>query len=512
MALWNMVSSTGVLPYDFPWVAAVFAVAALALHVLAPKEQKNVRGAVALFALALAGMLVAVALVRLGVPSANPFFRGVCEVALLLGGVAMANLGSVVIFAVVLRAVRLEPPPIAQDLILALSYVVVGMFSLSHAGVNLQGIIATSAVLTAVIGFSLQDSLGNVMGGMVLQVEHTIRPGDWIKVDDLEGRVKQIRWRQTSLETRNWDTVVIPNSMLMKGKVTLLGRRTGQPVQRRQWVYFRVGLAHSPTKVIHTVEQVLRAERHGNIATEPKPQCLLTDFKDGEAVYAARYWLADLSQGDPTDSLVRTRIYAGLLRAGIALEPAEQRVQIQKRDETDREREAMEELERRQKALERQELFQTLTPEEREELAGRLSKAHFVRGEAITRQGAEAHWLYIIAEGDADVEISHDGREQKVATLRAGDLFGEMGLMTGEPRKATVSARTEVVCYRLDREEFVEILRRRPEIAEQISMILAKRTVELEAVREKLDQSAQGERVRKVQGALLRGIRDFLNI
>src|SRR5207237_1194921 len=86
-------------------------------------------------------------------------------------------------------------------------------------GVNLSGIVATSAVVTAVIGFSLQDTLGNVMGGMALQMERSIGVGDWVRLGDVEGVVREIRWRQTSIETRNWDTVVIPNSVLTTSDV-----------------------------------------------------------------------------------------------------------------------------------------------------------------------------------------------------------------------------------------------------------------------------------------------------
>jgi small-conductance mechanosensitive channel len=116
--------------------------------------------------------------------------------------VAIINVASVFVFAVLLRSVHLEPPQIAQDLLLALGYLVIAIIILSGSGVDLRGIVATSAVITAVIGFSLQDTLGNIMGGMALQMERTIRVGDWIRIDDLEGRVKEIRWRQTSVETR----------------------------------------------------------------------------------------------------------------------------------------------------------------------------------------------------------------------------------------------------------------------------------------------------------------------
>jgi small-conductance mechanosensitive channel/CRP-like cAMP-binding protein len=465
-----------------------------------------------IFGLSVAGMVVSAGLRWAGVPATDVFYAGLFDTALCVGGVGMVNVGAIAVFGVVLRRARLEPPAIAQDLLVAVGYLIVGMVTMSYAGVNLQGIVATSAVLTAVIGFSLQDSLGNVMGGLVLQMERTIQVGDWIKVDDITGKVKLIRWRQTSLETNNWDTIVIPNSVLMKGKVTLLGRRDGAPTQRRQWVMFHVDASHSPTKVIHTVEQVLQAETHKYVAATPKPNCLVTDFKNGDAVYAARYWLTDLSQADPADSLVRTRIYAALRRAGIPLAVPMQSILLTEENESHKERRHGEELQRRIEALGRQEFFQVLTEEERGQLAPRLLTAFFARGEAITRQGAEAHWLYIIADGEAEVEVNMGGKMQKVATLHAGDIFGEMGLMTGEPRAATVHALTDVTCYRLGKEAFVDVMQSRPEIAEQISMILTNRRVELDAIREQLGQAAKGERMNAMQGPMLRRIREFFGL
>lgn len=512
MDFWRIVQTTPGLPEEFSWVVAGFLVVSLGLLYFLPAERPHVRTALTLFGLSVVGILAAAEMHVLGVRTANVFYACVSSGSLFLGGVAIANLGSVVFFAALLRPARLEPPPLAKDLMLALAYMGVAIFTLSRGGVDVRGIIATSAVLTAVIGFSLQDTLGNIMGGLALQMERTIRAGDWIRLDDIEGRVKQIRWRQTSIETRNWDTIVIPNSVLMKVKVTLLGRRTGQPVQRRQWVYFRVALSHSPTKVIHTVEMVLHGELNKNIAPEPKPHCLVTEFKDGEAVYAVRYWITDLSQTDPTDSLVRTRIFAALRRANIPLAIPTQAIHLTEENETVKERQQQEEMQRRIEALRRQELFMVLNDDERGELAPRLIEAHFVRGETIMRQGAQAHWLYIIGEGDTEVEVEHDGKSQRVATLHAGDLFGEMGLMTGEPRTATVKALTDVACYRLGKEAFEDILRNRPEIAEQMSLTLAQRRVELEEVREQLGQEAQTERIKTMQGALLRGIREFFGM
>jgi small-conductance mechanosensitive channel len=514
MSFWQELQIAAGLGGAYHWLVLGFVVAALALSALIPTERRRIRVATLLFLLAVVGFFVAASLLYYGSDAdKSTAYRWVRWAALFIQCVAIINLSSVVVFDVLLGAVHLKPPRILRDLLIAFTYIIVAITLLSRSGVDLTGIVATSAVITAVVGFSLQDTLGNVMGGMALQMERTIGVGDWIRVDQQEGQVVEIRWRQTSIETRNWDTVVIPNSVLMKGNVLLLGRRLGAPRQHRQWVYFNVDFRYAPTDVVETVETALRAEPIENVAGEPSPHCLVQDFKESYISYAARYWLTDLALTDPTDSVVRSRIYFALRRAGIPLSIPAQSLFITEDDEHRRQRKRDEEIDQRVEALGQVELFHTLTEEERRALADRLIVAPFVRGEAMTRQGAEAHWLYIMTEGDAEVRVAIDGNlSKKVATLHAGDFFGEMGLMTGEPRTATVVAQTNAECYRLDKKSFQDILQRRPEIAEDISHILARRRVELEGVREGLNEEAKLKRMSRTQGDLLRRIRDFFTL
>ncbi len=511
-SFWQNVQATGTSNYL--WVVLGFIVAAFILAAIVPTERPRIRAALLLFALSFTGMLASGVLLSYGADPKGAAYRWTAWAAVFIQAIAIINLASVLIFDVLLNAVRLKPPRIMRDLLVAFSYIIVAITLLSSSGVDLTGIVATSAVITAVIGFSLQDTLGNIMGGMALQMERTIGVGDWVRIDQQEGMVKEIRWRQTSIETRNWDTIVIPNSVLMKGQVTLLGRRTGAPRQHRQWVYFNVDFRYAPTDVIEAVEAALQAEPIPNIAREPAPHCLVMEFHDSYARYAARYWLTDLALTDPTDSVVRGRIYYALRRANIPLSIPAQSLFVTEDDDARRERKREEEIETRLDALSGIELFQTLTDEERRQLAAQLSVAPFGRGEAITRQGAKAHWLYIMNKGKAEVRVTVDGDNlsKKVATLSAGDFFGEMGLMTGEPRTATVVAETNVECYKLDKEAFHEIIQRRPEVAEDISHVLARRRVELEAVREGLNEEAKRQRLRHAQGDLLARIRNFFTL
>jgi small-conductance mechanosensitive channel len=197
MTWWQNAERAAGMPGAFRWLIVGFIVATALLSYLQPAERLRIRNSLILFGLAIAGLVAAGAILSTSA-GAGTIYLTLRGAALFMLAVAIINVVSVFVFAVVLRPAHLEPPHIAQDLLLALAYIVIAIMLLSHSGVDLRGIVATSTVITAVIGFSLQDTLGNVMGGMALQMERTIRPGDWIHIDDLEGRVKETGTQSSS--------------------------------------------------------------------------------------------------------------------------------------------------------------------------------------------------------------------------------------------------------------------------------------------------------------------------
>ncbi|HMI93477.1 MAG TPA: mechanosensitive ion channel family protein, partial [Polyangiales bacterium] len=380
----------------------------------------------------------------------------------------------------------------------------------SRAGVNLSGIVATGAVLTAVIGLALQDTLGNLVGGLSLQLDSTVRVGDWIKVQDVNGRVAEIRWRSTSIETRNWETVVIPNSVLTRSQVTVVGRRAGQPARWRRLVPFQVDYRFAPTLVIETVLKALNVHTIENVAESPAPSCVLMEFGESSARYIVRYFLLDFAADDPTDSVVRTRIYYALTRAGIPLAIPAHTSFVTEDSVERRERKRDLDIGRRLAALQRIPLFAGLSEEERLELAHALHHAPFAPNEVLTREGAEAHHLYVIDAGRVSVRVGPLGHEHEVAQLKDGEFFGEMSLLTGEKRAATVVALTDTQCYRLDAGAFRTVLARRPDLAEKVASELAERRNELLAMREALGARPSKDSVDK--NDLLKQIKTFFGL
>ncbi len=473
---------------------------------LAPEERTRVKGAVVVFSLYL--LLLPAAAVLRGYGSA--FYRETHLVALVFATLAIIFMVGTLLFNGVAPRIGLGPSRILQDVLIAGS-AVVALFSLaSHAGLNLSGLVATSAVLTAVIGLAFQDTLGNVVGGLAVQLDKSIKLGDWIKVGDVSGRVTEIRWRYTAIETRNWETMIVPNSVLVKNQVLVLGRRTAQPLLWRRWVWFNVDFRYSPPEVIESVNAALDSAPIENVASEPAAHCILMDLHESYGRYAVRYWLMDLARDDPTDSVVRTRIYFALRRSGIPLSMPAHALFVTSETSERRAQKSRAEIEQRMSALARVDLFNGLSQQEREHLAEGLKFTPFTRGETITRQGKEAHWLYIIVKGEAVVKVSgKDGPDREVARLRPGDFFGEMSLLTGAPRSATVIAETNVECFRLDRVIFQELLESRPEIAEHVAEVLARRRLELAGIRDHLEQDANGRRLRDTQTDLVGKIRRF---
>jgi small-conductance mechanosensitive channel len=486
----------------------IFLVAAL-VNYAAPSDIRRLRTSVLTFFGYALSIPIAAALLS---SESLTWYGHVRLIGLMLEGVSIVNTLAIFLLDVALRLFRVNVPKILADVILAAAYVAVGMVLLTRAGLNVTGVVATSAVITAVIGLSLQDTLGNIMAGLVIEMEDAVNAGDWVKVGDVVGKVKEIRWRWIALETRNWDTVIIPNSILMKNQVLVLGRRTDQPVQHRQWVWFNVELSVAPSLVIETVEAALRASPIERVASTPPPNCILMEFKEGMNVFAVRYWLTDLAVDDPTDSAVRERIYFSLARAGVALACPAHHISMAEEDEMTRAAREKEELRRRVDVLSRVELFKPLEREELEVLAPRLRHAPFAKGEVMTRQGAQAHWLYLILSGRASVHVAKDGHERLLGELGPGEVFGEMALLTGEARSATVVAATAVECWRLEREGFESVIKRRPEIARELAEILAVRKAGLEAAKSDMEKDKSQVGIGQVKADLLLKISAFFGL
>lgn len=437
--------------------------------------------------------------------------------ATLLRTLLIINLSALALFDLLLPLARWDFPDMLHDLTVGAAYLVAAGWVMHRSGLNITSLIATSAVVTAVIGLSLQATLGNVVSGIALQVDDSLQEGDWIELDNKQqGQIKQIRWRHTVLETRDYDTLIVPNSQLMGQTIKLLGKRAGQHAGHRMWVYFCVDFRFSPAEVNQAVNKALSAAPIAGVAPDPAAHCICMDLarenRDGYALYAVRYWLLDMSRNDSTSSDVRERVFAALRRADIPLAIPAAALFMSEESSERSERKEAKDIDAKLKALSHVELFGHLDEAERRALARAARRTPFSRAEVITRQGAAANWLYVLTKGEVEVRLGAAEGERRVAVLSAPSFFGEMALMTGSPREATVVALSEVECLRIDKAGFQDILQQRPAIAERISEILATRRVELDAVRDGLAPDAHSQRISHENLRILSGIKQFFGL
>ncbi|HUJ60149.1 MAG TPA: mechanosensitive ion channel family protein [Kofleriaceae bacterium] len=447
---------------------------------------------------------------------------GLLVAAELLRDFTLVSVTALMVFVVLLPAIGLMLPMIASDLLAGVGYVVTTLSVLSQHGVDPTGALVSGAVVSAVLAISLQSTLGNILGGVALQLDGSIHEGDWVQLENgKQGKVRVIRWRHTVVETRDYSTIIVPNAQLLQSNIMILGKRGGTMVPQRMWVWFNVDFRTPPTRVIEVVTEALLAAPIENVSDDPPPNVVCMDFthdgRESVASYAARYWIRDLAPDDPTNSRVRARVYTALHRAGISLAVPVHTALVKLEDTARATARQTRHLEERLAAIKTVHLLQSLTEDELRTLAAGMSPVIYTTGECITRQGAVAHWLYVMTAGSADIRmtVDPDGPGSRppevrvVAHIKAPDFFGEMGLMTGEPRSADVIATSDVECFRLGKDTFERVLLGRPDIVGELSQKLASRRVELLAVRDHLDDQAKIAREASESERILKAIKSF---
>ncbi len=396
-------------------------------------------------------------------------------------GVLYIRIACIALFRIWLPAIGAAQPRILHEIVFVLVCLGWGLVRLRNAGMDLGGIVTTSAAITAIIAFSMQETLGNILGGLALQLDKSFQIGDWIVVDGERGKVIEVRWRHTAVLTPNGEVVVLPNSLLMKAKVKVLSSAR-HPVSRRT-IRFATADTMAPQEVISAIEKALRDATLPHVASHPQPDCVVQDYDNGNTIFNVRYWLLDQQHDGAADSVVRLHVFSALRRIEVPLGRPALDVRVDPKDGAGgavREQE----LERRVHVLASVPLFAGLQIDELHVVASSLRVTPFMKDDVMTRQGAVAHWLYVLVSGEADVWFESRGGERRfIATLMPGAVFGEMGMMTGAARSATVTARTDAECYRIDKEHFQTILLARPELAGELAQIVIGRNASLDAVR-----------------------------
>jgi len=197
---------------------------------------------------------------------------------------------------------------------------------LFEAGVRAENLFTGSAVLTAVLGFALKDTLGNVFAGLAIHAEHPFELGDWIQYDANPahiGRVVEINWRATKVITLDEAYVIIPNGQLAQASIRNFTKP--EPWSRRS-LFVVAPYDVSPQRVQQTILEAVRGSF--GVLEHPAPSVVTNDFKERGVEYWVRLFTTDFDKRDRVDGMARDRIWYALSRQGIEIPVATQQIRL----------------------------------------------------------------------------------------------------------------------------------------------------------------------------------------
>lgn len=336
----------------------------------------------------------------------------------------------------------------------------------------IEGAVLGSTVVVGIIGFAMQDLLGNIIAGVGIEIGKPYRVGDWLIVDGKRAEVMEVNWRSTRLRDNDSVSYDVPNRHMVGTTVVNLTFP-----DRLHGVRLRVHFDYSvpPSRVKDALQHA--ALNADGVLPTPKPSVFLIDYGENAIIYEIRIWIDNESRYNPICDAVRTNIWYEAQRAGLNIPFPTRRLQIE-RPKTDR-RTA---LEVAHTSIRRQPFLQLLSEEQLGQLLADAKLLRFGRGEKIIEEGKEGRSMFILVRGSADVFVNVNDEQRHVATLKDGDYCGEMSLLTGEPRSATVKALTDCEMWELSKDTLADILADNNVLVDRLSEILAKRKMEMDGI------------------------------
>ncbi len=335
---------------------------------------------------------------------------------------------------------------------------------------GMPGVLAGSGIAAIILGLALQDLLGNVISGIALEIGRPFRPGDWLKVDEDYGQVIDINWRAIRLKTNDDIMLEIPNSTITKTTIVNLTAPA-----RAHAIRLEVGLEYGAAPNLVKDILVHAAQNTPGVLTTPAPRAYLKEFGDSAVIYQIKFYMEDHRLFNSTRDGIYTSVWYELRRAGLTIPFPIRTLQIAPRGKPAEPRaEAL-------RALRAQPLFLSLEEGPLRHLVASARTLCFGREEVIIEEGTPGESMFILLAGEAEVSVStSSGGKASVGSLTSGDCFGEMSLLTGENRSATVTAREDCEVLEIQKPAFRDVLEENPDLLTALGDLLAERRLQNE--------------------------------
>ena len=405
------------------------------------------------------------------------------------------------IFNTALRSNSYEISSLLRNVFSIIIYIVsfFVIFNSQYPGVDLAALFTTSTILGVIIGLALQDTLGNLFSGLAIQADQPFQIGDVISIPTKgEGVVENVSWRGVQIRTFQNKLIVISNSVLGKEVVEVAPRDN----LNARLVFFNTLYVNSPAKTIQVVREVVRQVE--NVSQKIRPIVRVKKLGDNGLDFEVKYWLEDYSKYNDTDALIRQRIWYACQREQIDFAYPTRTLHVETKPQEGVFVETSDDIFERISSVP---IFAPLSDEETRKLAEASLARVFAPGESIVRQGQKGKSMFVIHRGTVDVQLKEEGATKSLRKLREGDFFGEMGLLTGEPRTATVLAEEETEVLEINNLCLKPILEENPELVTALSQIVEERRRTLDKLEAETD-----ERKIKDKASVFNSIKKFFGL
>src|SRR5712691_5453319 len=392
-------------------------------------------------------------------------------------------------------------PELLRLLILFSGLAVAGIIFLRTViGINVVALVAIPTAATAVIGFALQDTLKRFFAGIMLG--KLVRVGDWVRLAGQVGRVVKVDLGHVTILTPTDDLVMIPNNLVAQQEILNYNKPT---TRHARTVLVDASYATPPLQVQTVLVETAKAVP--GVLHEPAPQAFVAAYKDSSIQYRLTFWAKDFGHAGVVEGQVLSYVWYAFQRHSIEIPFPQRTIHITKAEDESQVMAA--ERERILGALRRIDFLSVLSPEDLETVAQRAAVRVYLPGEAVVRQGDAGAEFFIILEGTAEVRRGEGDKVATVATLHPMQFFGEMSLLTGEPRSATIVTQTKLEVVVITKAILEGPIMENPLLAERIGTVLAERKSELAVHQESLNHRHESrqevvEQRRKSLGSRIR--------
>jgi small-conductance mechanosensitive channel len=364
---------------------------------------------------------------------------------------------------------------------------------------QLKTLLAGSGILAIVLGFATQDLFGGIIAGIALQISRPYKVGDWLQIQDRFAEVMEINWRSTRLRTNDAIYLDIPNYAIARGTIINLHYPTQIHAMR-----LRVGVDYDvpPNRV---KDALLRAASSAEgVVPSPPTRVFVVDFAESAVIYEIKFSMGNHQAYNEICDAIRTNIWYEFKRQRITIPYPIRTLHVQRR----RHRSVPEGHAEAQAILRGEPLFDCLNDAQLDNVLHSARINHYGRGERVIQEGVEGDSMFIMLRGTAHVSVLRNGAAIRLGVLRSGDCFGEMSLLTGEPRSATIRADADCEVLEISKEVMAGVLRDSPQCLTQLSELLAKRKLEGEGiVKDATQPHDQGIKENEYRATFLRRLR-----